>query len=323
MFDKPGLFYSNSPGDVIFDNDWVLDNNKIQNLKQHKLVVLDCSSEHYGVDGLEYIYNKLDQLEVNFLLLSHHPGDHKKFSRMFFYPWWYHWSKQNFVTVKNQSTTRSYKWSCLNGNPRAHRIYNYFYSQQQSYYNSAYFSFYNSDPYRADDVKLPDDVVTFWENIKHTLPNRNSIHVGIRPDAQCDLPAIIDSYVHLVTETTVIPKIFVSEKTWKPIANAQLFLIFGNPGTVGYLRDMGVDVFDDIIDHSYDSIDNWQARLHAIHHQLEKLINQNIESVFQATQARRVDNATRFFSGDFDCQYKNTIEQSIIDILDNHSSTSK
>lgn len=323
MFNRPGLFYSNSPGSVIFDNDWTMSDIKIQNLKQHKLSILDFSSEHYGIDGLDHVYDSLNNHGINFLLLTHNPNDHKKFDRMLFYPWWYHWSKENFVINKNYSSTRAYKWSCLNGNPRAHRIYNYFYSQQQSYYNSAYFSFYNSNPHRNDDVELSDDVTAFWENIKHTLLDRNNIHIGIRPDAQCNLPAINDSYVNLVTETTVIPKIFITEKTWKPIANAQLFLVFGNPGTVGYLRDMGVDVFDDIIDHSYDLIDNWQERLHAIHYQLEKLINQNIESVFQATQTRRINNVNKFFSGEFDNRYKNIIEQTIIDILDNHGDTSK
>lgn len=314
MFDKPGVFYSYDPK-IVFNNEWLLDNNKIQSLTQHKISVLDFSSEHYGDDGLDHVYSALENASINFLLLTHNPADHLKFDRMLFYPHWYHWSRQNFIIKENNSNSRSYKWSCLNGNPRPHRVYNYFYSQQQSYYQSAYFTFYNEDPVRADDVILPQDVTNFWKSVRHTLPNRSNIHVGSRPDSRCDLPANNDAYIHLVTETTVIPRIFVSEKTWKPVAAGQIFLVFGNPGTISYLRDQGVDVFDDIVDHSYDSIDNWQDRLHAIHHQLKHLLSQDLESVFEVTKARRTNNVKKFFSGDFDCRYKNTIDQ----IIEHHT----
>jgi hypothetical protein len=125
------------------------------------------------------------------------------------------------------------------------------------------------------------------------------------------LPANTDAYIHLVTETTVIPKIFVSEKTWKPIAAGQLFLIFGNPGIVSYLRNCGVDVFDDIVDHSYDSIVDWQCRLHAIHDQIAYLLNQNLKDIYITTSKRRTENTKKFFAGEFDNQYKQTLLQCI------------
>lgn len=308
MFDNPGVFYSNNPT-VIFDNNWLLDQSKIASLKQHKLSVLDFSSEHYGVDGLDYVYNALEDAGINFLLLTHDPSDHLKFPRMLFYSHWYNWGKENFIIAPNSSCTRTYKWSCLNGNPRAHRIYNYFYSRQQSYFNSAYFTFYNADISRHDDVSLPSVVTDFWENTRGLLPSRR--FDGPRCDSRCDLPANTNSYIHLVTETTILAKIFISEKTWKPIASEQLFLIFGNPGTISHLRNCGIDVFDDIVDHSYDLIDNWDMRLHAIHDQLKHLLTQDLKDIYIATQQRRADNAKLFFSGTVDNQYKQTLKQCI------------
>lgn len=318
MFDKPGVFYSNEPK-ILFNDDWLLDTHKIEKLKQHNLNIIDLSSEHHGADGLDYVYHALEDADINFLLLVHDPVDHQKFDRMLFYPHWYHWSRKNFIVKENDLDRRTYKWSCLNGNPRAHRIYNYYYSQQQPYYDSAYFTFYNAEPYRHDDVSLPSIVADFWERIRHTMPSRDKIFIRARPDSVCNLPAISDSYIHLVTETTIISKIFVSEKTWKPIANGQLFLVFGNPGTISYLRDNGVDVFDDIIDHSYDSIDNWQDRLHAIHRQVRHLVSQNLSDIYVATKARRTDNSHKFFAGAFDKQYNITIEN----IIASSNSTSK
>jgi hypothetical protein len=109
----------------------------------------------------------------------------------------------------------------------------------------------------------------------------------------------------------VIPRLFVSEKTWKPIAAEQIFLVFGNPGTIEYLRSQGVDVFDDLIDHRYDSVDDWQQRLHMIHQQLKQLIDRDLEDIYIATLERRQRNSEKFFSGAFDPQYSQTIKQCI------------
>lgn len=311
MFAKPGLFYSNNPS-TVFNNKWLLDANKINGLKKHKLSIIDFSSEHYGSNGIDYIHHALADADVNFLLLSHEPADHKKFDRMLFYPHWYYWAIKNFIGKPNQSVDRNYKWSCLNGAPRVHRIYNYFYSKQQSYFDSACFTFfYHDNVSRPDDITLPNEALDFWTNIKDTLPSREVLKNGPRSDSRCDLPANTDAYIHLITETTVLPRIFVSEKTWKPVASGQLFLIFGNPGTVKHLRNIGVDVFDDIIDHSYDGLENWQDRLHAIHEQLNYLVNKNLRDIYIETQNRRNNNVNKFFAGAFDSQYKQTILQCI------------
>jgi hypothetical protein len=319
MFDNPAIFYFNQPLDFIFDHDWHLDYEKIANLKEHKLVIADFGSENYR-HGLDHVYHALEQQGINFLLLTHDLADHQRFDRMLFYPHWYHWSRKNFLTSNSDSFDRNYKWSCLNANPRYHRIYNFFYSYHKSYFKDACFSFHNNaDLPSPDNYKLDAEVEQFWNEIKHTLKSyRDLVNTPLSPefktgrtDAQCNLPAIFDSYIHLVTETTVIPKIFISEKTWKPIASGQLFLIFGNPGTVSYLRNQGVDVFDDIIDHGYDSVQDWQTRLHQIHQQLEQLIAQDLKKLYINTHQRRQANVEKFFSGAFDQKYIQTIQQFI------------
>lgn len=311
VINKPNVFYSSDPMCVL-NPGFSPDINKINNLNRYALSVLDFSSEHYGLHGIDYVYHALEQSGVNFLLLVHDPADHKKFDRMFFYPHWYHWSRLNFK-IGIVDDNRKYAWGCLNGNPRPHRIYNYFYSQQQDYFNSACFTFYNgNNASRADDVCLTNDVIEFWSTAKNKLPDRDRVlSIGPRADSICNLPALTDSYVHLVAETTVMPKVFVSEKTWKPIASQQLFLMFGNPGTISYLRNQGVDVFDDIIDHSYDSISDWQSRLHQVHKQLQSLISSDLQELYINTKQRRLANAEKFFSGAFDQTYQQTIEQCI------------
>jgi hypothetical protein len=315
MFDSPGIFYFKNPSDFIFDHDWNLDHDKIAKLKDHKLVIADFSIEHYGSPGLDHVYSALEQHGINFLLLTHDPTNHQRFDRMLFYPYLYHWTRKHFVTHNSESVDRTYKWSCLNANPRPHRIYNFFYTYHRPYYKDACFTFHNNGEaisIRVDDIVLDDEVIKFWDEIRHTLKTRSSLDGSQIPvDANCSHPANSDSYVNFVTESTVIPKIFITEKTWKPVASGQLFLIFGNPGIVSHLRDQGVDVFDDIIDHGYDYTADWQLRLHQIHQQLEILLAQDLKKLYINTQVRRQANREKFFSGAFDQKYIQTIQQCI------------
>ena len=64
-----------------------------------------------------------------------------------------------------------------------------------------------------------------------------------------------DSVFNIVTESFIsADDIFLTEKIFKPIIWHQPFIIIGNPGSIEFLRTDGFDVFDDIIDHSYDNI---------------------------------------------------------------------
>jgi hypothetical protein len=254
------------------------------------------------------VYLALDQQGINFLLLTHNPAEHQKYPRMFFYNFWYQWSfkKTNKPVL---SENRQWTWSCLNANTRPHRVYNFLFSRQQEYFSQAYFSIFNSDgSTRSDDIELDFELKQQWATIKNDLPllDRDNI-----VPTDIDLPALTDAYIHLVTETTVIPKIFVTEKTWKPIASKQLFLIFGNPGTVEFLRSLGVDVFDDIINHDYDQESDWRSRLIKLHQEIKRLVDPGVLSHWQATQQRRQLNYDKFWSGQFDCNYSKDIKLAI------------
>jgi hypothetical protein len=59
--------------------------------------------------------------------------------------------------------------------------------------------------------------------------------------------------VEIVMETTWHNRgVFVSEKFLHSVLGCNLPIVIGNPGTVEYLRNSGFDMFDDIINHSYD-----------------------------------------------------------------------
>jgi len=66
-----------------------------------------------------------------------------------------------------------------------------------------------------------------------------------------------DSFVEIVTESSFsAPSFLVTEKTLHSIYGCNFPIILSGVGCVQHLRDIGFDMFDDIIDHSYDLIDN-------------------------------------------------------------------
>jgi hypothetical protein len=56
----------------------------------------------------------------------------------------------------------------------------------------------------------------------------------------------------MVIETVVSDRLFISEKSFKPLAHKHPFLIYGTPGTLQHLRSLGFQTFDHIVDESYD-----------------------------------------------------------------------
>jgi hypothetical protein len=97
----------------------------------------------------------------------------------------------------------------------------------------------------------------------------------------------------LVSETLAQPgTLFISEKTWKPIQQGHPFMIFGNPGTLAYLRSFGFDTFDNFFDTRYDDIEDVNTRMYHILGEIKRL------STF--TKAQRI-SLSRSMSAT--CQY--------------------
>jgi hypothetical protein len=77
-----------------------------------------------------------------------------------------------------------------------------------------------------------------------------------------------NSYLNIVIESHMDVDqsngVLLTEKTFKPIKNAQPFVIFGAKGSLQTLRDLGYNVFDDVLDNSYDEIENTYERFMAL-----------------------------------------------------------
>ncbi len=90
---------------------------------------------------------------------------------------------------------------------------------------------------------------------------------------------------------------FLTEKTFKPIKNAQPFVIFGGPSSLRLLRRMGYRTFQGIIDNSYDDIVDttrrWEAAIN-LTLELINLNNKQLRELYRACQQDLIHNQQLF-----------------------------
>ncbi len=80
--------------------------------------------------------------------------------------------------------------------------------------------------------------------------------------------------VDLVVETVLnYPYPYISEKTLRPIACKRMFIVLGAQNTLALLKSKGFETFNDIIDESYDNIQNAPERFKAVEKQIYKICN--------------------------------------------------
>jgi len=66
-----------------------------------------------------------------------------------------------------------------------------------------------------------------------------------------------NSFVEIVSETSfTTPSFILSEKTAHVFYGCNFPIILNGCGSVQHLRELGLDMFDDVVDHSYDTIAN-------------------------------------------------------------------
>lgn len=101
----------------------------------------------------------------------------------------------------------------------------------------------------------------------------------------------------LVAETTVsdTDPLFITEKTFKPIALQHPFMIAGQSGVLAYLHDQGFETFENMFNEHYDNIANWQKRLTAV---VDQVNTYDIAGYDLLTINKLAHNKQQFFNQD-------------------------
>jgi hypothetical protein len=109
----------------------------------------------------------------------------------------------------------------------------------------------------------------------------------------------------------------LTEKTLRPIACGQPFLLMATVGSLQYLQQYGFETFGELIDETYDQIIDPRQRLQAVIAEMRRIAALDPESktqLFTAMNAIALRNQQRFFNGLHDQvinEYKNNMDHAM------------
>lgn len=152
-----------------------------------------------------------------------------------------------------------------------------------------------SKPFRTQVVErltefLDDAVWSYverWNDGLHLPTREENLVARIGWDRQFEPNWYDDTYFTLAVETyigqTTVEnemkgivsdqagpcELFVTEKTFKPIAHQHPFLVCGMKGTLAFLKENGFETYDHIFDESYDTLDFFDTRLDMLYNNIK------------------------------------------------------
>ena len=122
-----------------------------------------------------------------------------------------------------------------------------------------------------------------------------------------------DTYFNIITETSFENNsLNLTEKSFKAFANCHPFLIIGDMDTHKYLQSLGFELYDDLIDYSFDSMPDNQKRLNDALGQIRKVHKLGINSIinFYKNNIEKIKkNKERFFEYSFSKMIDDTIKE--------------
>lgn len=152
---------------------------------------------------------------------------------------------------------------------------------------------------RINDLFVTDQTVLDFSTV--TEPYKDPIIQGT-PNVNNRLHA--DFYkkigIDIVVETAMeYPYNFITEKTYRPIANGRPFVIIGPLRTLTFLKSFGFLTFSSIIDESYDNIKDPEQRFIAACNSIYTFVNQPINDIvdnLRSIETTLIKNQQRFKS---------------------------
>ena len=278
-------YYKDNIRESIFD---YLSEDSISRLQSNRaLLLIDQCLEGYQTPWLwQFMHEECSRLKIDPSAIVYVTGnliandqyqmwakDRVKGSKLKIIPY-AHFERDIQMNAENEGimptfeSNRQYKrskiiktYNCLNKRPRTHR--NWFYielfKQNMLEYGLVSMNDYGTHVSRLED-KFVDTVL--MKEARKQLPllvynQSNSEKSDLYYINRITDQVFLDTWVTVISEASFADSdetIFISEKTFKPIACMHPFIILGNRGSLSKLRDMGYKTFDGFIDESYDNM---------------------------------------------------------------------
>jgi hypothetical protein len=104
-----------------------------------------------------------------------------------------------------------------------------------------------------------------------------------------------ESLFHVVSETTsvIVNVPMISEKTAIPLFYKKPFVVLGASNHHKNLVDLGFKLYDEIIDYSFDEVENLNQRVNMLAYQLTKLVDTNYSKLYNILKPKIEYNYNR------------------------------
>jgi hypothetical protein len=131
-----------------------------------------------------------------------------------------------------------------------------------------------------NSINVSDNII----GIKHSIINNNPNSISTRYQAEFYKSIAVD----IVTETVYnYPYPYISEKTLRPIACKRMFIIVGAPYTLKLLHNKGFETFSDVINESYDSIEDPNLRWYQLEKTIKSFVTKPLEEIQQILLSKK------------------------------------
>jgi len=201
----------------------------------------------------------------------------KRIFKTFYYPEWYHRVYDNYFDYKLSrfSRNKNIHYCSLNNRPHPHRI-------------------------QTVDLLIERNMLD--KGIVSSAHHSLTVDKGGSLPNDYNAKVYGNALINLVVETHYAETwnwkhhIFLSEKTWKPIACNQAFVIVGPRHTLKYLKTLGFLTFSCIIKESYDD-EYDDTRLNSAVEALQECVNKySVQELNKVTKQIRKHNVQNFLN---------------------------
>ena len=253
-----------------------------KNIQDAKIVLIDKSCEHLhdnntnNIEKLNYFLEKynckqkaivLDNTYNNYYFDTYNI---KHITAPFYI---YHYLAKNNLKIPPWSSQVDYTFVCLNNTHKPHRQEFVQQLQKEKILEKTKWSYRDSIQSAIIDTPkfLDQKQGNFDQNLNLQELYQNTL-------------------ISLITETDFYSShiTHVTEKTLWSIFHGCVPIIVGVPGSIALVKTWGIDVYDDIVDHSYDSEKNNVKRLQMIIDQCKQWLSERYPQKIKNLLAARI-----------------------------------
>lgn len=157
---------------------------------------------------------------------------------------------------------------------------------------------YNADLFNHGNISWHNlDEFDYNYQFKYWSPEKlNFDNEFTRPDGICDIfkpPQEFQTSLFSFISESNTNCLFYTEKTFLPILNKRPFFIYGAPHANTYIKNLGFEIFDEIIDYTFDSVENDTRRCQLYFEQASNLAKIPLDTLKNAVYSKVEHNFNR------------------------------